>query len=417
MSIAEILQYPSFVRAIIASCSVGLLCGMLGPFIVLRNMSLIGDALSHAVLPGIVVAFLLFDYNTFGFFLGAVGAGMVSAISITWIQQNLPTKNDAAIGIIYTMMFALGVMGISKLSKEHGAHIDLKDFLFGNVLGVADSDLVMTIGITLFALAAVVLLYRPLFLSTFQPTIARAMGIRTRLLHYFLMLLLSFAVVASLQTVGVILVVSLLIAPTSAALLLSNRLVYVITLSAAIGFFASIVGMFGAIQLDTTPGPAMAVVAGIVFLLSALFAPQYGLVSKRIQRFRLKNKILEEDVMKQALKIDGALKLHDISHRLHTSAWRLRSVLKKLEKKKLLAFQTKELFDLTAAGEKRAQQLVRAHRLWETYLVNQVGLSADQIHEDAERYEHLLSKEMLDEVDQELGFPDIDPHGSPIPKK
>jgi len=417
VSIVEIFQYESFVRALIASCSVGILCGVLGPFIVLRNMSLIGDALSHAVLPGVVVSFMIFDYNTFGFFLGAVSAGMLSALSITWIQQHLPTKNDAAIGIIYTVMFALGVMGISKLSKDHGAHIDLKDFLFGNVLGVSDSDLWMTCSITLIVILAIYFFYRPLFLSTFQPTIAKAMGVRTKALHYFLMLLLSFAVVASLQTVGVILVVALLIAPTSTALLLTNRLYKVIILSAIIGFLSSIIGMYGAIQLETTPGPAMAVVAGILFLFGALFAPNHGLFFKQVQNYKLKNKILEEDVMKQALKIKGAMALDQISDRLDISVWRLKQVLNNLKAKKLVAYTNKRLFDLTTTGEQKAQELVRAHRLWETYLVNSVGLTESQIHEDAERFEHLLTKEMLDEVDAELGYPKTDPHGSPIPSK
>ena len=306
----------------------GILCGMLGPFIVLRNMSLIGDALSHAVLPGVVVSFMIVDYNTFGFFIGAVCAGMISALSITWIQQHLPTKNDAAIGIIYTVMFALGVMGISKLSKDHGAHIDLKDFLFGNVLGVSDSDLWMTCSITLLVILAIYLLYKPLFLSTFQPTIARAMGVRTRALHYFLMLLLSFAVVASLQTVGVILVVALLVAPTSTALLLTHRLHYVIVVSAIIGLISSIVGMYGAIQLETTPGPAMAVVAGFLFLLGAFLAPRHGLIFKRIQKYKLKNRILEEDIMKRALKVDGAMAIDQISNLLQVPAWRLKQVLR-----------------------------------------------------------------------------------------
>lgn len=418
MSLAEIFQYESFVRALIASSSVGILCGVLGPFIVLRNMSLIGDALSHAVLPGVVVAFMLFDYNTLGFFLGAVSAGMISALSITWIQQQLPTKNDAAIGIIYTVMFALGVMGISYLSKNHGAHIDLKDFLFGNVLGVSDQDLVLTCTITLLVILSIVLFYRQLFISTFQPTIAKAMGVRTKSLHYFLMLLLSFAVVASLQTVGVILVVALLIAPTSTALLLSNRLHYVIIISAAIGLLSSILGMYGAIQIETTPGPAMAVVAGILFLLGAMFAPQHGLVSKNIQKYKLKNRILEEDILKQALKSkEHRLTISMISDILDTSKVRIRTILKRLQAKKMVSLPDSTIFALTPSGEEKAEQLVRAHRLWETYLVNELGLTESQIHEDAERFEHLLTSELLDEVDAHLGHPETDPHGSPIPSK
>ena len=126
----EILQYDYVYRALAASIMVGVVCGVLGCFIVLRNMALIGDALSHAILPGVVAGFLIAGHSVFAFFTGAVIAGFVSALIITWIQNNLKTKNDAAIGIVFSAMFAIGVIGISWLSRQEGVHIDLKDFLF-----------------------------------------------------------------------------------------------------------------------------------------------------------------------------------------------------------------------------------------------------------------------------------------------
>lgn len=411
----DILQYESFVRALIASSAVGILCGLIGPFIVLRNMSLIGDALSHAVLPGVVVAFYLFDYNTAAFFIGAVVAGMLSASAITWIQEHLPTKNDAAIGIIYSIFFAIGVMGISRLSKNHGAHIDLKDFLFGNVLGVSDDDLWLTCNITLLIALAIYVFYRPLFISTFQPTIAKAMGIPIGRLHYFLMLLLSFAVVASLQTVGVILVVALLIAPTSAALLLTSRLPYVIALSAVLGLVAAIVGMYGAIQLETTPGPAMAVVAGIFFILSALLAPRHGLMTKYIRQNRLSKRILTEDILKQIYRQPDLNTSAQLALQLGTEISKVTRAVNKLVRNGMFELSEGHIIRMTPTGTDKALQLVRAHRLWETYLVTHVGLNEAQIHEDAEYYEHLLSDDLIDEVDRQLGFPDQDPHGAPIP--
>ena len=202
MEILETFQYEWAIRALAASSMVGLMCGVLGCFIVLRNMSLIGDALSHAILPGVVFAFMLVGYSALGFFTGAVLAGLLAAVGITWIQRNVNTKNDAAIGIVFTAMFSLGVMGISWISRNEGVHLDLKDFLFGNVLGVANEDLWLTAIITLYVIVSVLVFYRYLFVTTFQPVIAQTMGISVRMIHYFLMLLLSFAVVASLQTVG-----------------------------------------------------------------------------------------------------------------------------------------------------------------------------------------------------------------------
>ncbi|MFT5747259.1 MAG: ABC-type Mn2+/Zn2+ transport system permease subunit, partial [Saprospiraceae bacterium] len=185
-------------RALMASSMVGLMCGVLGCFIVLRNMALIGDALAHSVLPGVVVAFILVGHNPLAFFIGSVIAGLATSVGITWIQHNARTKNDAAIGIVFTAMFAIGVIGISKISRRPGVHLDLNDFLFGDVLGVANEDLYLTGAVLVYVLISVVVFYRYLFAATFQPIIAETMGISVKTIHYFLMLLLSFAVVASL---------------------------------------------------------------------------------------------------------------------------------------------------------------------------------------------------------------------------
>ncbi|MEL7161223.1 MAG: metal ABC transporter permease, partial [Bacteroidota bacterium] len=143
-TLLEILQEVWALRAIVASSMVGLMCGVLGCFIVLRNMSLVGDALAHAILPGVVVAYMLVGYSTLAFFSGAVVAGLITAFGITWIQQSVKTKNDAAVGIVFTSMFSLGVILISRISRQDGVHLDLKDFLFGYALGVSDTDLLLT---------------------------------------------------------------------------------------------------------------------------------------------------------------------------------------------------------------------------------------------------------------------------------
>ena len=149
-----------------ASSMVGLMCSILGCFIVLRNMSLIGDALAHAILPGVVVAFIFVGNSAIGFFAGSVIAGLISAFGITWLQQNVKTKNDAAIGIVFTAMFSIGVMGISRISKNDGVHLDLKDFLFGQVMGVSNEDLYLTAFITVYVILSIIVFYRYLFDAT-----------------------------------------------------------------------------------------------------------------------------------------------------------------------------------------------------------------------------------------------------------
>jgi ABC-type Mn2+/Zn2+ transport system permease subunit len=267
MIMLDVLQEDWAIRALLASMAVGLSCGILGAFLVLRNMSMIGDALSHAILPGIVLAFFVFGpENTWGFFLGAVVAGWLSSFLITWIQSKLPTKNDAAIGIVFTCMFSLGVIGISYLSSSQHVHIDLKDYLFGNVLGVSDDDLMISFSVTLIVIAGVLIFYRSLFLTTFQEVVARTMGVKVEQVHYMLMLLLSFAVVSALQTVGVILVVAMLITPASTALLFFKRLNQVIICAACLGVGIAIGGFFISYAYNFPPGPSMAVLATLIYV-------------------------------------------------------------------------------------------------------------------------------------------------------
>jgi ABC-type Mn2+/Zn2+ transport system permease subunit/Mn-dependent DtxR family transcriptional regulator/Fe2+ transport system protein FeoA len=416
MEFWEIVQQAWVFRALAASMLVGLSCGVLGCFIVLRNMALIGDALSHAILPGVVVAFVWVGYSVLGFFTGAVVAGLLSAVFITWIQQHVRTKNDAAIGIVFTAMFSLGVIGISWISRNEGVHLDLKDFLFGNVLGVSNQDLYLTLGVTVYVLISVLLLYRYLFITTFQPVVAQTMGISVKAVHYFLMLLLSFAVVAALQTVGVILVVAMLITPAATALLLSDRLPVVLFLAALIGMASALLGMVAAILFETTPGPAMTVMATLLYLLAVFFSPTKGLLFTRLRGFRLRRRIREEDLLKWAYRMEqqGELVPEHLAKHLSISNRLMRSYLLQLAQRGLLERQP---LRLTEAGRAEGRRLVRAHRLWETYLVEKLGLSADQIHEEAEEYEHLLTEEILDQVEAELNYPTTDPHGSPIPVK
>lgn len=406
-------------RALIASCMVGIMCGTIGSFIVLRNMSLIGDALSHAILPGIVISFIIVGYSTLGFFVGSVIAGLATAIAITWIQQNVKTKNDAAVGIVFTAMFSFGVIGISHLSHSSSSavHLDLKDFLFGNILGISNMDIVLTAVVMIYTLLCVYLFYRFLFITTFQPVIAQTMGISVKYIHYFLMLLLSFAVVAALRTVGVILVVAMLITPAATALLLTDRLKWVIAISAFIGFLSAIFGMLGAIVLDTTPGPFMTLVATFIYIMVVVFAPHKGLIAKAILRMQQKHKIAEEDIIKQIFKNKGQSTIQQLVDRLSLSQRSVSKAIRKLANNKVIVYGDNQSLSLTFPGKKKAEELIRAHRLWETYQVNHMGIDEALIHDEAEKLEHHLTEELLDELDLKMGFPTLDPHGSPIPKK
>ncbi len=408
-------QQPWVKRALLVGSMVGAMCGLLGCFIVLRNMSLIGDALSHAVLPGIFVAFIFFGYSSIGFFFGASVAGIITALVISWIQTHVPTKNDAAIGIIFTAMFSIGIIGITSLES---VHLDLNHFLFGNVMGIGTEDIYLTVIITLFTFLSVIIFFRALLITTFQPTIAETMGISTKAMHYFLMLLLSFAIVISLRAVGVILVVAMLITPAATALLLSDRFKQVLFISALTGVCAAVVGIFLAILFDTPPGPTMTLVATFFYFLAVVFSPTKGLLIKYVDSKREKGRILREDILRQVIKkpLKEGMAIASISERLDQNPKKISRLANFMSKSSLLSFENGKVI-LSEEGIQRAEKLVRAHRLWETYQVQQMGLKTDQIHDEADKLEHFLTEELLDEIDTALGFPTTDPHDSPIPVK
>ncbi|MEL7343063.1 MAG: metal ABC transporter permease, partial [Bacteroidota bacterium] len=223
--------------------------------------------------------------------------------AMAWIQQNVKTKEDAAIGIVFTSMLAIGVMGISWVTRQQGVHLDLKDFLVGNILGIMDQDMVLTLMVMVFTIVCVIAFYRYFFVTTFESIVAETMGISVQTMHYFMMLLLSFAVVASLQAVGVILVVAMLITPASTANLLTHKLKQMILIAALVGLLSTTLGLILAIIFETTPGPAMAVTGSFFYLLAVFFAPERGIISRSVKRRQKRLNILREDILKQAVRL------------------------------------------------------------------------------------------------------------------
>jgi Mn-dependent DtxR family transcriptional regulator len=242
------------------------------------------------------------------------------------------------------------------------------------------------------------------------------MGIPVRLVHYFVMLLLSFAVVAAMQTVGVILVVAMLITPASTALLLQKRLPGVLLLSAAIGLASAIIGLLLSIRLELPPGPAIAVTATGFYALAVFFAPGVGLVARLRARRQQRIRIQNEDVLKALHKqtFGAERDARTLAERLGVPDRITRHALRRLARKGLVR-RDADGPRLTDAGRNAADELIRAHRLWESYLAAEYDMPGDRIHAEAERLEHMLTPEQVDAVDRHLGYPMTDPHGSPIP--
>lgn len=274
--IDAVAQYGFLQRALITAIIVGILCGVVGAFTVLRGLALMGDAISHAVLPGVAVSFIF----QISFFPGALVAGLLTAGAIGYVNQKSRIKSDAAIGIVFTTMFALGIVLISLAPSS----TDLTKILFGNLLAVRPSDMWITIGVGAAVLTVVFLFFKELQASSFDPTWAAAYGLSTAGLHYLLMALLTLVTVASLQTVGIILVVAMLVIPASTAYLLTERLTTMTLLSAALGALASVVGMAFSYTFNIPSGATIVLASAVLFALAFLFAPRHGLVGRARNR-------------------------------------------------------------------------------------------------------------------------------------
>jgi ABC-type Mn2+/Zn2+ transport system permease subunit len=265
------LSYAFMQRGLLAALMVGVLCAVIGCYVVLRSMAFLGDALAHAVLPGVAVAYLLGRNLT----LGALVAALVVALGVGLFTRRGTLKEDTAIGILFAAALSLGVVLISSIRTYA---VDLSHILFGNVLGVSTSDLWITGGIGLIILATIFVCYKPFLVISFDPVLAATLRLNAEFFRYLLLVLLALTIVISMQTVGVGLVAALLVTPAATAYLLVRRLPPMMALSAALGGFSSLAGLYASYYLNVASGAAIVLTSTLLFLLAYLFAPRRGIV-------------------------------------------------------------------------------------------------------------------------------------------
>lgn len=267
------LSYGFMQRALMVAVLVGAVCSVLSCFLVLKGWSLMGDAISHAVLPGIVIAFVL----GLPLAVGAFAAGLGCAVATGYLKENSRVKEDTVMGIVFSGMFGFGLVLFTKVdTDQHLNHI-----LFGNMLGVTMRDLIETAIVAGGALLVVLVKRRDLLLYCFDPQHARAIGLPVRTLHYGLLVLLSLTIVAALKAVGIILVVAMLIAPGAIAYLLSNRFERMLVIAAAVAIGSSVAGTIVSFHINGATGPCIVLIQMAVFLLAFLFGPHSRLLCGR----------------------------------------------------------------------------------------------------------------------------------------
>ena len=435
-------------------------CALPGIWLVLRKHSMMGDALAHAALPGVVVAFLLaYWFDSAGWVsegsldlvvsgalvVGAIAIGVATAWLTEWVQRLGRLDSGAALGVVFTSVFALGLLLLRLLADD--VHIDPDCVLFG----VIEAAVFDTVGETRIPVAAVVngsmllvnlaltvLFFKELRIAAFDPALATSLGIPARGIHYGLMAVTALTVVAAFKTVGSILVIGLLIVPATTATLLSRRLKNVVALSLVVAVSSAVLGHALARTLppiifsrlgypdvrDASTSGMMAATAGLIFLITLVFAPRQGIIARWIHRLRLSVRIAGDDVLgvlyRREEQPQTAPSTHTVPEMVARqnglSTWLTSYSVRRLERKNLISVIGPHEYELTDRGREAARSLVRAHRLWEAYMAKHFELPEDHLHETAHRVEHVLDRDLQKRLESELDAPSADPHGREIPE-
>lgn len=416
-AISAPLTETYFQKALIGGSIVAVVAGVVGCLVVLRRMAFLGDALSHAMIAGVAGGYLVMkmlfglEAHAPGMLLGSLIAAIATVALISFVSRVSRIKEDTTIGIMYTGIFALGVVAVSIF--RHYIHIDLMHFIMGDILGVADTDLWVSAFTAAAVLSIIILFFRHFQISTFDPVMAASIGLPVLFLDYLLTTCVSLVVVSAVSMVGVILVVGLLITPAATAYLLSDRLDRMMVLAGIFGVTSVVGGLYLCVWLDSAGGGAIMLFCTLQFLVVLAIAPKYGLLARWLRLKRLVPQQVVEDVLTTILRHGGITPVATIRTYVESSSKGLVKALKRMVDDDLL-LESAEGYELTEEGKREADKVLRAHRLWEAYLA-QIGTPQDKLHATAHQLEHIREGGTVDYLDEKLGSPKEDPHGQGIP--
>ncbi len=404
-----------FQKALIGGSIVAVVAGVVGCLVVLRRMAFLGDALSHAMIAGVAGGYLFMklffglEAHAPGMLLGSLIAAVATVALISFVARISRVKEDTAIGIMYTGIFALGVVAVSIF--RHYIHIDLMHFIMGDILGVADTDLWVSAFVAAFVLTILILFFRHFQIATFDPIMAASIGLPVLFLDYVLTICVSLVVVSAVSMVGVILVVGLLITPAATAYLLSDRLDKMMWLAALFGVTSVVGGLYLCVWLDSAGGGAIMLFCTLQFLVVLVVAPKYGLLARWLRMRNLIPQQQIEDILTTVLRYRKVTPMSVISQYVEQEKG-LRKAVQSMVNDGLL-LEDDAGFSLSEAGEAEASKVLKAHRLWEAYLES-IGTPHEKLHPTAHQLEHISDTNTVDYLDEKLGKPERDPHGQAI---
>ena len=400
----------------------GATCGLLGTYLVLRKLSMLGDALTHAILPGLAGAFLLTGTrNPLAMLVGALAVGLFTSAAASGLSRLGKVQQDAALGVVFTALFAAGVLMITHAADQ--VDLDPGCVLYGMLetlvltpSGEVPRQFWMLAGVLAVSVALLALFARHVKLVSFHPELATSLGVPAGIVHYAMLTLITTASVASFEAVGSILVIAMLVAPGATALLLTHRWERAFALAGVLGGLAGLIGSLVALRINTSVAGAASVAAGVLFVLAALLSPSRGWLPKRWRLASLSLRIRREDIL-------GALYRAQVERRDATDVRREASQLVRGVQGSIAVWQLGRsgLLErtptptLSRAGVIHATKLLRAHRLWEAWLAKEGSLPSDNLHDPSERMEHFIEEALAEKLGAEVGT-EIDPQGREIPR-
>lgn len=397
---------------------------IVGSFTFLNKRALVGDAIAHAVLPGICLGFLLAGTkNPLYLIAGAFVTGWISLVLVDYITRKTRIKEDTAIGLILSVFFGVGIVLLTVIQKSgNAAQSGLDHFLFGKAAALVGEDLYTFATVAIVLLIAVFLLFKEFALLAFDKDFARAIGLPVKRIELVLTSLIVLAVVIGIQAVGVVLMAAILITPAAAARFWTDKIKVMFLLASIFGAVSGLAGAYISYVAPAMPtGPWIVIVISCIAFISFFLAPKRGVISRVIKQSTNRKIINDENVLKALYQLgEESRNFHlqrsvdEIIRRRKFQRSQLIPVLKRLRSQGYLE-QTGSLWGLTEEGKDRGQRVVKMHRLWELYLTTHLHIAPDHVHDDADTIEHLLTPELEAELEAVLNYPKTDPHKSEIP--
>ena len=412
---------PIAQKVIMGLAIIGAVSGVVGTFSFLRKKTLIADAISHSVLPGICLGFMFAGTkDPIVLLTGALVIGWISVWLIDYLSSTTKLSADTAIALVSTLFFAIGSVLLSVISKSQNTEqTGLKNFLFGKAATMTTFDIQVFIVVSIAIFVVVILFFKPFQLVCFNHEFAKSIGVKVKRMEFLLSTLTVMTVAIGIQAVGVVLMSALLIAPAASARYWTNRLPIMIFLAALFGTFSSVIGVMLSTMKNNMPtGPWIVFSLFTFTLFTLLFAPHKGWFSIKRRNLSNHKKITEENLLKTfyQLKEEGntAVSFRDFLEKRAVDTHSLVRDVRRMVKHGFLVEKDKT-FSLTESGNKEAARVLRSHRLWELYLTKRMNFKNDHIHGTAETIEHLITPEIEQLLLKELDFPTSDPHNKEIP--